>query len=283
MIENFVVFILTYGRPDKVVTYNTLRKAGYSGKIILICSDDDNKLDQYKDKFGKDNILVFNKNKIAKTFDSFDNFEDKRCIIYARNYCFEAAKKLGYKYFIQLDDDYTKFDYRINNKGEIPENKWIVRKNLDKIFELLLEFYKKINAKSIAIAQGGDFIGGHELPYKLKRKAMNSFICSTERPFKFIGRINEDVNTYTSVQSKGNLFFTIPYLKLDQLTTQSNSGGMADMYLDTGTYLKSFYTVICSPSSVSIRLMGSVNKRLHHHINWNKTAPKIVSEEIKIK
>ena len=41
------------------------------------------------------------------------------------------------------------------------------------------------------MGQGGDFIGGHQSGLwkkKLKRKAMNSFICSVNRPFKFIGQ-----------------------------------------------------------------------------------------------
>lgn len=40
-IENFAVFILTYGRPEKVLTHRTLRKQGYTGKIFLLCSVDD--------------------------------------------------------------------------------------------------------------------------------------------------------------------------------------------------------------------------------------------------
>ena len=56
------------------------------------------------------------------------------------------------------------------------------------------------------IAQGGDFIGGAKsLNFRkgILRKAMNTFICDTERPFTFVGRINEDVNTYVTLGSRG--------------------------------------------------------------------------------
>jgi hypothetical protein len=146
----------------------------------------------------------------------------------------------------------------------------------------MLDFYKTIPAKSIAMAQGGDFIGGAgsgtAKSKKLKRKCMNSFICSTERPFKFNGRINEDVNTYTYKASIGHIFFTIPTLSLEQETTQSNKGGMTDIYLDKGTYIKSFYSVIFSPSSVKVALMGDKNKRLHHRVSWNNAVPVILNE-----
>ena len=79
---------------------------------------------------------------------------------------------------------------------------------------------------------------------KSKRKAMNSFICDTEKPFQFVGRINEDANSYTCGQRKGLLFLTIMAAQLIQKQTQSNAGGMTDLYLDSGTYVKTFYSIM---------------------------------------
>ena len=73
MNDDFAVFILTYGRPDNVKTYKTLDRFGYTGKIYLICSTDDKKLNQYKTKY-KDQVITFNKDDIE--FDSADNFND---------------------------------------------------------------------------------------------------------------------------------------------------------------------------------------------------------------
>ena len=108
---------------------------------------------------------------------------------------------------------------------------------------------------------------------------MNTFICSTDRPFKFIGRINEDVNTYTLMSLQGNLFFTIPLLAIQQKMTQSNANGMTDLYLDYGTYVKSFYSVLYCPSSVKITEMGAEHRRIHHKVCWNNTAPVIVDKK----
>jgi hypothetical protein len=279
--SDFCAFILTHGRPEKVYTYKTLRKSGYTGPIFIVIDDEDKTAKEYKKKFG-DEVLVFSKAEIAKTFDEGDNFNDRRAIIYARNACFELAKQVGYKYFIQLDDDYTAFNYKFNHKKEYGD--WVV-KNLNAVFGLMLDYYKSIPALSIAMAQGGDFIGGKNGSFakalKLKRKCMNSFICSTERPFKFFGRINEDVNTYTNLARRGGLFLTINNLMLSQKTTQSNSGGMTELYLDSGTYVKSFYSVMYSPSCVKISEMGASHRRLHHKVSWNNATPVIVNENFK--
>lgn len=280
-LSDFAVMILTHGRPDRVKTFQTLKNCGYTGRIVIVIDDTDKKQQEYKDNFGE-MVYVFDKKAIAETFDQGDNFNDMRAIIYARNASFEIAKELGIKYFIQLDDDYVSFNYRFNRELDYEYSQM---RNLDAVFSALLEFYKSTSVSSIAIAQGGDFMGGAESPLadkvKLKRKCMNSFICSTERSFKFIGRINEDVNTYTRLASTGLLLFTTNQVSLQQLQTQSNSGGMTELYLDSGTYVKSFYSVMYMPSAVRVKMLQSTNARLHHAVSWINTAPLIVSEDFK--
>ena len=41
--ENFAVFILTHGRPDNVITYNTIKSSGYTGRIFIIIDNEDKK------------------------------------------------------------------------------------------------------------------------------------------------------------------------------------------------------------------------------------------------
>ena len=57
---------------------------------------------------------------------------------------------------------------------------------------------------------------------------------------------------------------------------------MSEMYQDQGTYVKSFYSVMYNPSSVKVGLMGAVNKRLHHKVNWNKSVPKIIDSKYRL-
>ena len=287
--KDFVAMILSHGRPNNVYTYKTLRNYGYTGDIIIVVDNEDKTIDEYKKNF--DNVVVFNKQKIANETDQGDNLNDLRTTTHARNAMFKIAKYYGYKYFIQLDDDYTDFRYRYVMDLYISDltKKYNCKgccKSLDYVFDILLNFYKSINAKSIAMAQGGDFIGGKGCGMisgyeRLSRKCMNSFICSVDRPFKFVSRLNEDVNTYLTLGARGDLFLTLPYIGLEQKTTQTTSGGMTDTYLDNGTYQKSFFTVMYCPSFCKISLMGVSKKRLHHNIDWNSAVPKIISEDYK--
>ena len=180
--NEYVVFILTYGRSAKVHTYDTIRKQGYKGKIYLVCSDDDSQVNNYKKNFPNE-VVVFNKQEYANTFDIGDNFNDNRVVVFARNAIFSIAEKLGYKYFIVLDDDYTAFRYTADANGTYL-TKARNAKNLSVLFDIMLKYYKKTNAVTLCIAQGGDFIGGENsrvFKKKLSRKAMNFFICSTEK------------------------------------------------------------------------------------------------------
>ena len=276
------IFILSYGRAKKVYTHRNLRKQGYTGDIYLVCSDDDEQLDDYREAYG-DMVCVFKKEDYIGKFDIGDNFDDMRVVVYARNAVFDIAKERGTEYFLVLDDDYTVFRYTSDDKGEyLSVGKKV--KNLDRIIASLLKYYKSINAKTLCIAQGGDFIGGENssvFKKKLSRKAMNWFMCSTERRFDFIGRINEDVNTYVHNGGKGDIFLTISDIRLEQFDTQSNTGGLTDFYLDGGTYVKSFYTLLFAPSCVKIKMMGQTHRRLHHQVNWKKAVPKLMSPKFR--
>jgi TET-Associated Glycosyltransferase len=281
MMNDFAVFILTHGRPAHIITLTSLRRQGYTGPIYFVVDDQDKSLREYQKRF-KDAVKVFSKDQISKTFDLADNFDENRAVIYARNACWDIAQELGLKYFVQLDDDYVTFLYKFTGTLEYKERPI---KNLDRIFEAVLEFYKGINALTVAFFQNGDFVGGADSTtakqITCKRKAMNSFFCSTERRFNFIGKVNEDVNTYALLGHQGKLFLSVGCISHTQSTTQANEGGMTDLYLDKGTYYKSFYSVMFCPSFVTVGTMGYKSKRLHHKFNWEQAVPKIIRADQK--
>jgi hypothetical protein len=107
---------------------------------------------------------------------------------------------------------------------------------------------------------------------------MNSFIFRTDSDLRFKGRMNEDVNIYVGEGMRGRLIFTTTAVMLTQRPTQGTAGGMTEMYLETGTYMKSMYTVMMCPSCVTVRQMGPTNPRLHHSVRWDNAVPKILSD-----
>lgn len=275
MENNFVVFIISNGRPNNIKTLKLLRARGYTRKVYFVLDNEDSTINEYIKNFGKDNIVVFDKKSIADQTDEGNNFDNRRTTTHARNACFDIAKDLGYEYFLVLDDDYYSLGYRYE-EGERKIN------NLDKALDIVLEYYKNTNIKSLAFSQGGDHIGGFS-GIKLKRKCMNSFFCSTNRRFWFVGQLNEDVNTYVTLGSQGDLFFTFTNINLSQGDTQSINGGMSDAYKLSGTYVKSFYTIMYHPSGTKIKMMNTKFPRIHHSINWKATTPFIINEKYKKK
>ena len=135
MNKDFAVFILTHGRPDNVMTYKTLQKCNYTGKVYFIIDNEDQSADEYVKNFGQENIIIFNKKEMADNMDEGNNFDNRKVIVHARNYTFKIARELGIRNFLQLDDDYYEIQYKfLGIKGlKMP-------KNIDKIFALMVQY-----------------------------------------------------------------------------------------------------------------------------------------------
>lgn len=227
--------------------------------------------------WGEEHIVV--EGPQMRKCDTMDTFGKKGVILFARNACFEIAKDLGLAYFLELDDDYTSFDMRFARNGKLTAKPC---RDLDRLLTAMIEFLEASDALTVALSQGGDYIGGLNGKYfgkMLTRKAMNTFFCRTDRPIGFVGTINEDVNTYTTYGSRGERIFSVTQAAIVQKETQQNAGGMTGVYLDNGTYLKSFYSVMTMPSCVSIAMMGSSHRRIHHNVSWVNCVPMILNEK----
>lgn len=284
MNHNFCVFIISHGRPDNVLTFKTIRKQGYTGKVFIVCDNEDKTVQQYKKGFGESSVFVFDKLSYARKVDSCDNFQNRRTTTHARNACFDIAASLNVESFLVLDDDYTEFRYTFNSKSEFVR---IKIRDLNSVFNHFCEMMNcDTRLNSICMMQTGDLVGGAEsvdkwasnppFPFK-RRKAMNSFFCKTNRRFWFFSRLNEDVNTYLRLGNVGGLFLTIPDTYLQQKATQKTAGGMSEAYLASGTYVKTFYSVINFPSFVVATVTPGMN-RLHHKVSWNNAIPKILDD-----
>ena len=281
--SKFAILILTHGRPDAQHTARTLRKHGYTGRIVFVVDDEDETADALRSKYGSEHVVEFSKEQAAQEIDLGDTSGDRRAVVFARHASFAIAKRLGLDYFMQADDDFVMWRYRFMGRpgprGGLDGS--VLVRQFDRVNEAMLTFLDETNALAVAWSQGGDHIGGPQgNPYSRqgwKRKAMNAMYFRTERPVGFAGRLNEDVTAYALLGSRGELFLQATALQVDQLPTQSNPGGMTSTYLAGGTYLKSFYTLMMCPAFVTIRTMGPTNRRLHHSIRWEHAVPKILS------
>lgn len=281
--KKFAVFVLTHGRPEfcfsKTVT--SLRRCGYTGRIVLIVDNEDKAKTEYETLFEQESVVVFNKQVVFSNTDSGDNKKEKKAIVYARNACFDIAEKLGIDTFVQMDDDYTTFLY----KKAGTKNKFVAKaiKSLDRIMIATCDFLNcSPSISAVAFAQGGDFVGGENSSlakfWQIKRKCMNSWFCKTSHRLSFVGRLNEDASCYIVNGFRGGVFFQVPQISLNQVQTQAAPGGMTDAYLASGTYVKTMHSVMQAPSCVLVSRMGPISPRIHHRVLWDNTAPKIIPD-----
>lgn len=160
------MLILSHGRADRVYTIPTLRKGGYTGRIYIVVDNEDEQQDEYIARYGKENVIVFDKLEAMKHSDTMDNYEKHNIVLYARNSCFEIAKRLGLSSFLELDDDYTAFDFRFEKSGKLAAKHCT---DLDRLFEAMLDFLYESDSLVVALSQGGDYIGGLNGKYFAKK------------------------------------------------------------------------------------------------------------------
>lgn len=276
----FAVFILSYGRAGRVYTLDMLERLGYSGRLYIVADDTDKSLGEYERIYG-DKLIVFNKESVRHKFDMCDNFGQTNTVTFARNAIYDIAREKGVTHFLVLDDDYSGMHYRADTGLELVARR--VR-DVNKLFSLMVDFLDETGIKSVAFAQGGDYIGGRQSGSWKRgyvRKAMNSFFFRTDNPVEVIGRLNDDVNTYTYWGSRGDVFLTIMKVGITQVPTQQSKGGLTEAYLDSGTYVKSFYSVMVMPSAVVVGELKMKHARFHHKISWINCVPRILPESAK--
>lgn len=283
MRDDVCVFIISHNRAGDVATADSLDRYNYTGDWYIVIDDEDD-VGPYTDEYDEETVIYLENEGALPETDRGDNFEKHDTPLYTRNQLWDLADDLGYEYFLVLDDDYTNIQYRFDEAFEYnPE----VTRDFDAYIEPAVEFLESAEIDTLCIAQGGDFIGGDESQMaqavQTKRKAMNSFLCKTDRPFKFRGTMNDDVNTYLRAAQYGKLFLTANVMSIEQGSTQQNEGGITDLYRAEGTYMKSFYTILYAPSCTSLtKLAGRSAERIHHSISWHNAVPKIVPESAKV-
>jgi len=268
--DEFAVFVHSYQRLS-FTTIKTLHRLNYTGKIYLQISDEDKYIEKYKEvvkDYKNVELIIYKK---ERDFDLMTNINDLRSQAFAYNASIKIAKRLGLKYFLILDDDYKNFYFK-KGQGDNASSKV---KNLDNIFFALINFLKNTNIFCLSITQTGD------QPYyyfTLFRKAMNFLLFETKKipdDFKFLGFTNEDVNTYLRYGNIGYIFLTYPQVTLRQTQTQMQEGGYTEVYIDYGTFYKSFFSVMILPSACRVKFVSSVG-RLHHFVKWDFAVPKIL-------
>lgn len=274
--KDFAVFILSHGRADTISTYRALRDGGYTGRTFVVIDNEDDQEDLYRQKFG-DDIIQFDKRDYLEKTDLGDLDTDRRIGVFARNFIQDEAKRLGYKFHLQLDDDVHGFTYRFA-QGKVLRA--LHCSHLDEVFSGMVEYMKKTPITSLSFALSAYNMGGVDGSIKegMTRKTMTTFLMRADDVQYFHMRMNDDITTSLINGMRGKLYYSYLPIEVEVDKTQVKAGGMTDIYQKNGTYRKSFYSVMCCPSCVKVSAMGITDYRIHHTISWNNAVPKLLSE-----
>ena len=281
---NFAIFILSHGRAKNQVTLNTIRnKMSYSGKVYLVCDDQDDQLDDYKSLSGVDDVLIFNKQEAAKDTDTFGNFNNFGSVVFARNATWEFAKNLDLDYFLELDDDYSQFHFRYLKQTAVgPILKSMPIKDFDTVVNVFLDFLSSVdNIYSLSFAMPGDFIGGTKskmIRQGFKRRCLNTFFCSTRRYFPWKSLVLHDLVASTLQNSIGHIFISCSKVGISQPGHAESAGGFTDLYKAYGYYHRSFYLFMAHPSSTEITLSTYPITKITHVMHEKYYSPQIIPQ-----
>lgn len=277
--KRFAVFILSHGRANEIKTVGMLQKQNYTGNYYVVIDNEDEQEALYREKFG-DRVIQFDKLAESKETDTGDLDDDRRVGVFARNAIQKIAKDMGYKYHLQLDDDFSGI---VARQATGKKNKLSSKKiNVDKVIGAMLDFMDSTNVAWLSFALSSDYLGGtdnRKWQSGLVPKTMGSFLMRADKPIKFRMRMNDDITTCVDSWAKGVPNYTVMMLQAETPATQAMKGGMTDIYVDNGTYRKSFYSVMCNPSCVKVARQGLIDFRIHHNISWNNCAPKVLNEK----
>lgn len=274
--KDFAVFILTHGRAKSISTYRALRDGGYTGDTYIVIDNEDDQEELYREKFG-DMVIQFDKRDYLEKTDLGDLDDDRRIGVFARNFIQDEAKRLGYKFHLQLDDDVHGFTYRFPQDGVLRALKcW----HLDEVFSGMVQLMKDTPITSLSFALSAYNMGGvnGSISEGMTRKTMTTFLMRADDIQYFHMRMNDDITTSLINGMRGKLYYSYLPVEVEVDKTQVQSGGMTDIYQKNGTYRKSFYSVMCCPSCVKVSAMGITDYRIHHTIKWNNAVPKLLSQ-----
>ena len=156
--KDFAVFILSHGRADTISTYKALRDGGYTGRTYVVIDNEDDQEELYRQKFG-DDIIQFDKRDYLEKTDLGDLDTDRRIGVFARNFIQDEAKRLGYKFHLQLDDDVHGFGYRFVQDGRL---RCVKCNHLDEVFDGMVQMMKGTPITSLSFGLSSYYLGGAE-------------------------------------------------------------------------------------------------------------------------
>ena len=274
--NNIAVLINTHERAREQHTYKALRDGGYTGRVYFVVDDEDGQLSDYKELYGDENVLVFNKREYL--CDTFVNTEIWRSVLYARNASYTFARVLGLDYFVLCDDDLTHLFYKLPKNGKLISKQVT---NFDEFLCTVTEVLRDAHMPYIGMVESGAYFGGanDNVMGGFTWRSGHFWLIDAKYERRFRGVMYEDrIFSDDSRTDRGYGCF-LWCCETPAFKNSNQTGGMQSTYNDFGgTYVAAFFPVMAHPSYESIVLDQNGFSERRSATNAD---PKIISERWK--
>ena len=243
--------------------------------FIILCGDDDEALPEYRELWG-DRVLVFDWYEQVKVTDpmdgfGFDTMASGACPV--RNATAEISRRRGERRHWQLDDDYTGF-YGLNAEGT--KNVRLDGAELHRRMELIAGHADRCGLGNCGFPPSTrEVVPDHALTFGRRVFNAHNLPSGGELFEPWVARMNDDLINAINSWRHGRPEYSVRFMEMAMPATQSEDGGLSELYRDEGTVRKTAYAVMACPAAVKlIQKFG----RYHHRANWQRIAPKLVSD-----
>lgn len=279
---NTAVMICTHGRPNAQHTLKTLRASGYTGRIILIVDDEDDTVQELADNNcdSETIYLMFHKQEYIDKSDTGTNENQRKCILYAKNFCEDLAQILKLDAFVIADDDILNFRFRYPEGGSLKS-----QKVLSTMGDVIDAYYQAmIDCNMVATGFGftqfyfsgadsfsSDNIQKYRVPY-------NFVFRNAKHRVDWMSWFGEDIITAVYYGRIGQLWTALPYVQQEIVALASASGGMKDTYDGNSSARLAMQNVMYLPAELkAYKYKGKYMASIKREVAF----PKIISSSFK--
>ena len=283
----YTVFIQSYNSPEKCSTLNVLKKYNFNSNYYIVIGNDDPKINRYKEIYNDDVLLIFNKEKYKLNTETITSNKKDCSAVYVKNFIEDFVINNNIDNFLIIDDDLEQFRYKIPDTGGHIRSREI--DNVDEIFEMCFEYMNNAHIDGMCFGAQYVYMGGLNSYYGFKKRVItNMYLRTTEHKIDWKSLVFDDFNTSLDISNKGYVFLMLPpvgmvfapqYFQLiNKETSQSKGCGLQQLYDDTDSFERAFYSTIICPSAVR---PSKIKKVYMPYIKVDNVFPKIISCKFK--
>jgi hypothetical protein len=200
--HEYPIYIISKGRAYNPLTAKIFEKANLNYYIAVEPQEEQ----EYINALSKDRVLVLPFSNLG--LGSYP----------ARNFCWEHAKNLGYKYHWLFDDNITNFAKWVNGK----RSKW------DDINSALLyveQNAKKTNVDISGFEEPNFVVKVPKKPFKDNCHVYSAMLIKNNLPYRWRLKYNEDIDLCLQVLHNGGSTSSCIYYMADKVSTANKMKG----------------------------------------------------------